>query len=431
MKISNYFNFLKVLKRKNFALLWVGQFVSQFGDRFNQLALIAMVSILAPGSAMEISKGLFVINFPTLLIGPIAGVYVDRWSRRKTMIISDVIRAILVGLIPFVVFTTKSLNALYVIILLVYIITTFFHPARAALVPNLVKKEEYTAANSCSLGASTISLILGAVAGDMIASFFGPSKGFYIDAGTYLFSAICLSFISLPRGIDERVSYKSPNFFIAFKKVFSELNEGLKYIFHNYIVRYIVSSFFILMGGAGPLFVSFTVFVKTAFKEIPGALGIIYSAQGLGWVLGMIFLNRHRKKLAGTTIIFWGVFIPAIFLMLFSYFLKLQLTTQILFIYIAICSLILGIAIGPFLIAQDTVLHQILPDRLRGRIFSARGAISTLFFLASTLIAGATITLENIQKTFFTISIIVSFFILINFLIFKYRERKLCLVANK
>ena len=92
--------FRNIVKNRNFSLLWVGQTISQFGDRLNQMALIALVYRYAPGSSMQMAKIMAFTIIPVFLIGPIAGVYVDRWDRRRTMVVCDILRGLLVLLIP-------------------------------------------------------------------------------------------------------------------------------------------------------------------------------------------------------------------------------------------------------------------------------------------------------------------------------------------
>src|SRR3989338_9830250 len=118
----------KVLKSRNFFLLWLGQIISQLGDRLGQMALIGFVYLRDPGSTLEIAKILSFTIIPVFLIGPLAGVYVDRWDRRRTMFVCDLIRAALVFTIPFFLIDTESLIPLYIVVFLIFCIGRFFVP---------------------------------------------------------------------------------------------------------------------------------------------------------------------------------------------------------------------------------------------------------------------------------------------------------------
>src|SRR3989338_7815260 len=92
--------FRESLKNKNFFFLWLAQLISQFGDRINQMALIGLIAGRTPGSAFELAKLMSFTIIPVFIIGPIAGVYVDRWDRRKTLFVCDFLRGLLVLIIP-------------------------------------------------------------------------------------------------------------------------------------------------------------------------------------------------------------------------------------------------------------------------------------------------------------------------------------------
>jgi MFS family permease len=139
--------FTEVFKNRNFFLLWIGQIVSQLGDRLDQMALIALVYSKAPGSAMSIAKILSFTIIPVFLVGPIAGVYVDRWDRRRIMYISDFLRAVLVLCIAALLLN-KNMGWVYLIIFIIFSIGRFFVPAKMAIIPELVDQKQLLMANS-------------------------------------------------------------------------------------------------------------------------------------------------------------------------------------------------------------------------------------------------------------------------------------------
>ena len=125
--------FHEVLKNRNFLFLWIGQIISQVGDRLGQMALIAYVydkTKAQQGSAMAIAKILSFTIIPVFLIGPIAGVYVDRWDRRRTMYISDFLRTLLVLFIPLFLISKNILGPVYLFIFIIFSLGRFFVPAK-------------------------------------------------------------------------------------------------------------------------------------------------------------------------------------------------------------------------------------------------------------------------------------------------------------
>lgn len=116
-----------LLKDRNFTCLWLGQVISQFGDRLNQMALIALLYQRFPNSSFELAKLLSFTIIPVFLVGPIAGAYVDRHNRQHIMIVCDALRAALVLLIPCSVAYLRPIFPIYIIVFLIFSITRFFY----------------------------------------------------------------------------------------------------------------------------------------------------------------------------------------------------------------------------------------------------------------------------------------------------------------
>jgi DHA3 family macrolide efflux protein-like MFS transporter len=188
--------FNEVLKNRNFFFLWLGQIISQIGDRLGQMALIAFVYLRAPGSAIEIAKILSFTIIPVFLIGPIAGVYVDRWDRRRTMYVCDFLRAILVFTVPFFLFYAKSMIPIYLIIFVAFCLGRFFIPAKLSIIPELVKEKDLLIANSLVNTTGMIAAIVGFGVSGIIVEWLGAKSGFYLDALSFLVSGALIFLIA-------------------------------------------------------------------------------------------------------------------------------------------------------------------------------------------------------------------------------------------
>src|SRR5512135_719730 len=130
--------FRNIVKNRNFSLLWVGQIISQFGDRLDQMALLALIYRFAPGSTSQVARLMVFTILPVFLVGPIAGVYVDRWDHRRTMIVCDILRGFLVLLIPFYLMRFHSMAPIYAVVFLAFCISRFYVPAKMSIIPDLV-----------------------------------------------------------------------------------------------------------------------------------------------------------------------------------------------------------------------------------------------------------------------------------------------------
>jgi MFS family permease len=148
-----------VVKRPRFALLVTGQTVSQFGDKLQAMALIALVGAQAQvaTSGIELAKLAIVFTLPMIVVGPIAGAFVDRWNKLRTLVLTDAVRGLAVGLMPAAYAMTHGLWSVYVLAGLAFLLGVFHNSAKLALVPDLVAHNELLPANAALslIGRST------------------------------------------------------------------------------------------------------------------------------------------------------------------------------------------------------------------------------------------------------------------------------------
>ena len=262
--------FTEVLKNKNFFFLWLGQVISQFGDRLNQMALIALIYSHAPGSAFALAKLLSFTIIPVFLIGPIAGVYVDRWNRKYLMIACDILRGLLVLLLPILLIDKKIMPFICLVIFLVFSVTRFFLPAKLSIIPDLVSKDKLLLANSLTTTTGMIAAVVGFALGGIIVEEIGVKGSFYLDAATYFISAISIAFISFKNLVPKTAEGKNRGLGeitqdiqeIIKKSIFSDLKEGLKFFVGHKAVSFISNILFVLSAGVGVVYVVSIVFIQ-------------------------------------------------------------------------------------------------------------------------------------------------------------------------
>ena len=142
----------------SFSALWAGQLISQFGDRVHQVALFALVYTIT-GSALATALAFFAATLPHLLLSPIAGAYVDRWNTKEVLVVSDILRAAVVLLIPVAVLINVAFA--YPLVFAMTAITIFFRPAKTAMLPRIVRDEDLLPANSALRGSETLADVIG------------------------------------------------------------------------------------------------------------------------------------------------------------------------------------------------------------------------------------------------------------------------------
>ena len=266
----------KLLKNRNFFFLLSGQVVSQFGDRLAIMALVAFIYNRFGTSSLGLAKTMFFALLPVFLINPLAGVYVDRWDKRKVMYICDVARGVLLISLGLFLVSMKSLVPLYIAIFLAFCATRFFVPAKMAIIPSLVKEKEIVMANSLVSVTANIAAILGFGLGAIIVEFTGPRGGFLLDGCTLLASALFIIFIKVkPQG-----TFRGKDLVDLGKHVvkveqslFKEFKEGLGYIFSKKSTLFSMKIFSLLFACVGALYVVFIVFVQKVFGTAVHDLG--------------------------------------------------------------------------------------------------------------------------------------------------------------
>ncbi len=369
---------------RKFLALWIGQVVSQFGDRLNQMVLIGLVSGVARGNTLEMAKLMFFVITPVFFVSPLAGVCVDRWDRKKTLVVSDILRGLLVLTIPLLLSLRaegvfSSLLPVYGVVFLIFSVTRFFIPAKLAIISSLVSKKELLMANSLSTTTRILATVIGLALGGVLAAWIGPI-GFYLGAVSYFLSAIVISTIlieRIPSRAKEEIKVNS-------KLVFRELKEGLKYVKEKKEIRFVFSSFFLLMSGAGAVFVVIIVFVENALQTGAQGLGFLLSFSAVGAFLSSLVLGKWGQRTSRRKVTFMGFLGSGVGLILFAYLTAIFSS----FLLSGLLGVLLGMTLLPIFISSNTSLHELIPASLHGRTFSAIEVVTHLGFLIFMMLTG-------------------------------------------
>ncbi|MGE5223187.1 MAG: MFS transporter [Omnitrophica WOR_2 bacterium] len=359
-----------VLKRRNFSLMWVGQLVSTIGSALTSLAASIYVYRITGGSALSVGLMLMATAAPSLLVGLIAGVFVDRFDRRRIMIVSDLLRAVLVCLIPFLV--PYSIAWLYVIVMVSSAIGQFFDPAYESVLPETAADEELAAANSLIAISSFGSTAVGFAASGLIASRYPIAYAFYLDGLSFLFSAGCILLLRV-----RKLEFADTT---SVQMVIENLKSGLGYLFKNPVLR----SLFLL---ALPVAISFGLenslllpFATRALKATSFEYGIQEGITSVGFVLSSLlmagFMNRWRE---GQWMVV-GLMGMGLAALVYS-----QIHSVTLAILVMMVS---GFMNSPYSIARRLLVQRNTVAEMRGRVASAFFVTSNMFFLVGMAAAG-------------------------------------------
>ena len=374
-------------KSRNFQRLWWAQLVSQFGDRVNQLALVGLIAERVPGSAMELAKLLAFTIVPVFLIQPFAGVFVDRWDRRATLLVCDVVRGILVLSIPLLFLAGGSMVPIYIVVFLAFCFSRFYSPAKMSIIPDLVEKESLLMANSLVSTTGMIAFVLGCALGGFLIDRYGARNGFLIDGLTFLISAALVFSID----ISLQIKMARSNILKVGKEiigpirrsVFSELGEGLRYLAQNRELRLIIGMISAILAAAGAVYVVIIVFIQESFGSVTRDLGVLAVCLGVGLFLGAVLYGRWGKRLIWYKTMFWSLFTGGALMIAFALMVHFdpRLTAAM------VLALALGIVTGPMFITANTIIHVVSDENMRGKVFSALEIVIHLAFLAAMLIS--------------------------------------------
>ncbi|OGX46097.1 MAG: hypothetical protein A3G38_01025 [Omnitrophica WOR_2 bacterium RIFCSPLOWO2_12_FULL_51_8] len=376
--------FTEVLKDRNFFLLWLGQIISQLGDRLDQMALIALVYLRAPGSTWEIAKILSFTIIPVFLIGPLAGACVDRWDRRRTMYICDLLRSALVLSIPLFLFYKEGYALIYLIVFVVFSIGRFFVPAKLSIVPDLVGKNDLLMANSLVNTTGMIAAILGFGISGIVVEWLGARSGFYLDALSFLVSAALVFFISKKVKASVSLWRVSKEIVEVFRKsVFQEIKEGARYFIRKKDLRFTAGIIFILWSALGAVYVVGIVFVQKTLHSATKDLGLLIMFLGLGLFLGSLLYGRFGQKVSHYKAIFISLSLSGLMLVVFA----VTIDHYPYFKIAALLAFMLGLLISPIMIASNTIIHQSSDNGMMGKIFSSFEVLIHLGFLLSMFLS--------------------------------------------
>jgi MFS family permease len=373
-----------LLQNKNFRWLWLGQIISNYGDSLTSLALLILINRLT-GSTAAIATVAILMALPQVTVGMVAGVFVDRWSRKKTMIISDMLRGIVVlGLL--LVRSPEDVWILYALTLVQATLGVFFSPARMALLANIVEGEELLAANSLSQTSRIIFGLLGtASAGVLIGLWNDFSLIFITDALTFFISAMLTWRVIAPTFARSQVS-------ATVRVIFDEFLVGLRIIFASRILIGVLVSAAIVMLGMGAVNVLFVPLLVNELQLPETWFGAIEAAQVAGMVLGGSLTAALAARLQPTRMISLGLMATGLGIA------AIAAVTQVWHIMLLLFPI--GMAIMPVNAAIATLTQTLVSDELRGRIGAALQTMIGAANITSMALAGVLAGLMGVRNVF-------------------------------
>lgn len=364
----------QLFKTRDFCLLWWGQAVSQIGDGLNKVALLWFVYTLT-GSALKMTIIGLLQTIPPLALGPLIGVYLDRLPKKQVMIWVDVIRAVLVLLIPILhALDALSLGGLYALVFVIAVVSTIFGPALSSSVPLIVKRSQLTAGNALIQSTTTIGVLIGPAISGIGIAVIGAQNVLYVNAVTFLVSALCLAPIRL------REPRKSAQHASASGSVMEDLKVGFQFVFTQHPMIFVLMITAALYSLAASAFIFLLpVFAKQVLDVGPTELGWLWSAQGLGMLATSLWLAtaKERAPQQRLQIIAKSMAVGGVAACTLSLLETAILATALLVVIGASFALFIPVVFG--------VLQELTPEHLLGRVFTMFSSGGMAFAMAGML----------------------------------------------
>ncbi len=369
---------------KSFFRLWLAQSVSSLGDWIGLIAILAIAARVSNNSGAAVSLVMTTRVLPGFVLGTVGGVIIDRFDRRKVMVLCDIGRASLLVLLPFV----ESLPGLLLISLGLEILTLLWGPAQAASVPNLVPEEQLSSANSLSLAASygtfpIASIIFSLLAGlatllgdlDVISALKVDQEvlALSFDALTFLVSAAIVYRLPLPRKDGNRRGR------IDWTETFRDIKEGFRFVSKHALVRGVMLGLGVGLIGGGAMIPLGPSFAKEVLNGGSAAFGVLMTALGFGAAFGVVTLLWLQHRLPRITVFCFAVIGTGGFLVLAASFSALAPA--------ALMVGGVGACAGTTYVTGFTVLQENVSDELRGRTFATLYTVIRLCLLISLTIS--------------------------------------------
>jgi len=363
---------VKLLRNRRFALIWLGQSVSSFGDWVRNMAITFWVYEISGHSPVATSAVMVAEYLPMLLLAPVAGVFVDRWSRRRTMFWTQLVSAVL-SLSFLVALGARSLPLALVIAFLGSLVSQFYNPARGAMLPVIVDRGDLVGANSLSQVTANLALVLGPVVGTSVYFSLGAPWSFGLDALSFILSAGAVLLARLPR--NEGIAGAG-----GLASVASQWREGLAYVRSHRTVRTVLLVFFVLMLGGGAANVCDLYLVTRNLALPESRLSLVMSVQGLASVAASLGMMTMAARLEAWKLLWIGVAVLGVGAVNIG--LAPNLTAVLVWTAVA------GVGTALASVGQSTILQTSIPVEFRGRVFGVMGPTIIAGMLTGTAVGG-------------------------------------------
>ena len=376
--------FTRLLRHNhNYRSMWTGQVVSEIGDHFNNIAVFSL-AIAYTGSGLVVTGVMLSRAIPAILAGPLAGVLLDRMDRKRIMIASDLVRAVVAAAFILTLYRHDTW-LMYLLSGLLMFASPFFTSGRASILPTITTKEELHTANSLTQTTQWTTLTIGTFLAGTTVMGLGYQWAFALNAASFLFSAFCVSRMKPGSG-----GFKAQRDDLSEDKVvrpWHEYRDGLAYMKATPLVLGVALIHIGWATGGGAAQILFTLFGEVVFNRGPAGIGIIWGSAGIGLLVGgalghwlgkSITFKGYKVTIAISYVVHGASYV--IFSQMQAFWLAC--------VFIGLSRA--AVAVASVLNFSKLLRH--VPDAFRGRVFATMETVTWAVMMVSMAGAGVAST---------------------------------------
>jgi MFS transporter, DHA3 family, macrolide efflux protein len=360
-------SFGEVLRNSAVKRLWIAQIVSVFGDFLAIFAVIAYVTFTLHGTPVQISMIMVSFMTPLALLSPIAGVFVDKWNLKATMIASDLIRGCLILSLIFV----HDLYAIYGIFFALASVSAFFFPAQSVAVRTIAPANGLMAVNALMSQAFQGSQIIAPAIAGALVQLTGANACFVVDAASFFFSAAMVFTIPV---------HREAHPLTAASTVLESMGAGLRFMFSHSAIAFVIVSSTIGMFAVRCFGALVSVYVRDVLGMNPAGYGILNTLIGVGMIVGTQLITRFGRHIPKQNLVVYGLGIMGLAVALIAALGVVAAT--------ATGMLVMGFGAAFVMISSQTLVQQETPKEMLGRVMSAYMSLSATSQAVAMFLAG-------------------------------------------
>ena len=367
--------------------LWYAQIVSNFGDFLALFAVIGLLTYKLHATAQQVTGVQIAYQVPIAVLGILAGVFVDRWPLKPTLVSSDLIR----GALCLLLVLSTQIWHFYAILAAISVVSSFFGPAQGVVIREAVPFHGLRSSNALMQQVMFIMRIIGPAAAGMLVGFFGWKSCYYIDAASFLASASFIASLTIKRSakVHQHTAAEDKG---AVAKVLHDMMEGLAFVLHHAGLLFVILSLaagMFIMGCFGPLI---AVYVRDSIHAGNTIYAWASAMIGIGILLGINLLNTFGGRIKNTILIYTGLCGIAA---------GLVLLTAITYIWSTLFGdFLIGFSCAAIIIPTQTMMQQETPPELMGRVGSTVMSVIFSAQILGLLLSGSLAQFTSVRTVF-------------------------------